>query len=227
MTTFVKSTVRPAAVGEVPLVEHLQEGLEHVAVRLLDLVEQEHLVRALADRLGELPAAVVADVARRRADEARDGVRLGVLGEVEAGHRVRRVKQALGDRLGRLGLADAGRAEQEKRPDRPPRLRKPLALRRRTRAMRPSASRCPTMRAPMSSSRRSIRAPSVSRSRSTGTPQRLAHDLGDLLASELALASPPRARAREVEHADGLVGQRAVRHVSRAPDDGRGDRVGR
>ena len=53
----MKSTVRPAAVGQAPLVEHLEERLEHVAVRLLDLVEQEHLVGALAHRLGELPAA--------------------------------------------------------------------------------------------------------------------------------------------------------------------------
>ena len=46
----------PAPVGEAALVEDLQEGLEHVAVRLLDLVEQDHLIRALAHRLGELPA---------------------------------------------------------------------------------------------------------------------------------------------------------------------------
>jgi len=52
MTTLVKSTVRPSSPSVIrPFVEYLQERLEDVAVRLLDLVEQEHLIRALAHGL--------------------------------------------------------------------------------------------------------------------------------------------------------------------------------
>ena len=59
------------AVGQPPVVEHLQQHVEDLGVRLLDLVEQDDGVRAPAHRLGELAALVVADVAGRRADEAR------------------------------------------------------------------------------------------------------------------------------------------------------------
>ncbi len=53
------------AVGEAPVVEHLEQDVEHVGVRLLDLVEQHDAVGPAAHRLGELAALVVADVARR------------------------------------------------------------------------------------------------------------------------------------------------------------------
>ena len=51
-------------VGDAAVVEHLQQGVEHVRVGLLDLVEEHHRVRAAAHRLGELAALLVADVAR-------------------------------------------------------------------------------------------------------------------------------------------------------------------
>jgi hypothetical protein len=38
-------------------------------MRLLDLVEQEHAVRMLVDRVGQQAALVEADIARRRADQ--------------------------------------------------------------------------------------------------------------------------------------------------------------
>ena len=59
------------AVGQPPVVEHLQQDVEDLGVRLLDLVEQHDGVRAAAHGLGELPALLVADVAGRRADEPR------------------------------------------------------------------------------------------------------------------------------------------------------------
>ena len=62
-------------VGEAAVVEDLQEDVEDVAVRLLDLVEEDDGVGAPADGFGELAAFLVADVAGRRADEAGDGVR--------------------------------------------------------------------------------------------------------------------------------------------------------
>src|SRR2546422_4145962 len=37
----------------VTLVEHLQQDVEHVGVRLLDLIEQHHRVRLAPHRLGE------------------------------------------------------------------------------------------------------------------------------------------------------------------------------
>ena len=76
------------AVGQAPVVHHLQQDVEDVVVGLLDLVEQDDRVRAPAHGLGELAALLVADVAGRRADEPRDGVLLHVLRHVDADHRV-------------------------------------------------------------------------------------------------------------------------------------------
>ncbi len=97
------------AVGQATVVQHLQQDVEHVGVCLLDLVEQDHLVGPTPHRLGEHAALVVADIARRRADQAADRVLLHELAHVDADHRLVVVEQELGDRLGELGLADAGR----------------------------------------------------------------------------------------------------------------------
>ena len=59
-------------VGEASVVEHLQQHVEHVRMRLLDLIEQNHAVGPAANRLGQVPALFVAHIAGRRADEACD-----------------------------------------------------------------------------------------------------------------------------------------------------------
>jgi len=107
------------AVGEPPVVEHLQESVEDVGVGLLDLVEEDDRVWPPAHGLGQLAALVVADVARGRADQAGHRVLLHVLRHVEAHERVLVVEQELGERSGELGLADAGRAHEEEGADRP------------------------------------------------------------------------------------------------------------
>ena len=117
---------RPAlAVGQPAVIEDLEEDVEDVRVRLLDLVEQDDLVRPAADGLGQLAALVVADVAGRRADQPRDGELLHVLAHVDADQRGLVVEQELGERAGGLGLADAGRAEEQERADRPARVLEP------------------------------------------------------------------------------------------------------
>ena len=82
--TLRKSLLRPLLSVSVRVVHHLQQDVEDVRVRLLDLVEQHDAVRVLVDRVGELAALIEADVARRRADQPRHRVLLHVLGHVEA-----------------------------------------------------------------------------------------------------------------------------------------------
>ena len=96
-------------------------------MRLLDLVEEQHGVRTAAHGLRQLAALLVADVARRRADEARDRVPLLVLGHVEPDERALVVEHELGERAGELGLPDAGGAEEDERADRPIRVLEPGA----------------------------------------------------------------------------------------------------
>ena len=105
------------AVGQPPVVQHLEQRVEHVRVRLLDLVEQDHAVGAPAHGLGELPAFVVADVARWSADQPADGVALHVLAHVDADHRPLVVEQELGERLRGFRLAHARGAEEQERAD--------------------------------------------------------------------------------------------------------------
>ena len=73
--------------------------------------------------LGERTALVVADVARGRADQPRRRVLLHVLGHVDAHHRALVVEQKPRERAGELGLADAGRPEEQERAERPVRVR--------------------------------------------------------------------------------------------------------
>jgi hypothetical protein len=94
-------------VGQLSVLEDLEEDVEHIGVRLLDLVEEDDRVRLAAHGLGELAAFVVADVTRRRADEARHRVLLHVLRHVDLDHRVLVAEQELGERARKLGLPHA------------------------------------------------------------------------------------------------------------------------
>src|SRR5438093_472638 len=100
-------------IGETPVVEDLQEDVEDVGVRLLDLVEQEHGVRPPPYCFGELSALLEPDVAGRRADEPRDRVLFHVLGHVQPDERLLVVEKKLRQRLGEQCLAHAGGAQEE------------------------------------------------------------------------------------------------------------------
>ena len=115
------------AVGHAAVVEHLQQHVEHVRMRLLDLVEQDHAIRLATHGLGQIAALLVADVARRRADQARDRVLLHELAHVDADQVIFGVEQERRQRLAQLGLADAGRAEEQERTVRPVRVRQTRA----------------------------------------------------------------------------------------------------
>ena len=67
-----------------------------------------------AHLLGQLPGLVVADIARRRADQAGHRVLFHVLAHVDGDERVNGVEQLAGQLLDQLGLADAGGADEDK-----------------------------------------------------------------------------------------------------------------
>jgi hypothetical protein len=85
------------------------------------------LIGSPPHRLGQHAALLVADIAGRGADQPRHGVLLHELGHVDAHHRGVVVEEERGERLGELGLADAGRAEEHERADRPVRVLEPGA----------------------------------------------------------------------------------------------------
>ncbi len=54
----------PLPVGEAAVVEHLQQHVEDIVVRLFDFVEEHDRIRPAAHGFAELAAFLVADVAR-------------------------------------------------------------------------------------------------------------------------------------------------------------------
>ena len=107
------------AVGQPAVVEELKKDVQHLGMRLLDLVEEDHGIGAAADRLGQLAGLLVAHVSGRRADHPGHGVLLLVLRHVDPDHRLVVVEQELGQRPCQLRLADAGRAEEHEAAERP------------------------------------------------------------------------------------------------------------
>ena len=105
----------PVVVGQSAVIHHLQQQVEDFRMRLLDLVQQQHAMRLLGDRLGEQTALVETHVTGRCADQAGHGMPLHVLGHVEA-HQLdtQRTRQ-----LARhLCLAHTGGAGEQERADR-------------------------------------------------------------------------------------------------------------
>jgi len=106
-------------VGDLRLVEQLQEQVEHPGGRLLDLVEQDHRIRCGPQPGDELPPLFVADVPRRGADEAGDADLLLVLRHVQADERAFVGEEVRGDPPRHLGLPHPGGTEEQEDAHRP------------------------------------------------------------------------------------------------------------
>src|SRR5262249_33899060 len=74
---------RPSfSVGETPVVEELEQHVQHLGVSLFDLVEQHDRIRTTADGFGELPGFLIADIPRRSPNQSRNGVLLLIFGHI-------------------------------------------------------------------------------------------------------------------------------------------------
>ena len=116
------------AVGEAPVVEDLQQNVEHVRMRLFDFVEEYHRIGFAADLFGELTARVVEpDVSRRRADELADRMLFHEFAHVQADHQPFIAEHRRRERLGKLRFAHARGADEDERTDRSVRVFEPRA----------------------------------------------------------------------------------------------------
>src|SRR5882762_6443899 len=106
-------------VGELAVFKHLQQDVEHVRVRLLDLVQQDDRIRGALYALGKLSTLFVAHISRRRTDQLRDRVLFHELGHVEADQRLIAAEHELSQGAGDFGFADARGAEEQERADGP------------------------------------------------------------------------------------------------------------
>src|SRR5579883_74487 len=100
-------------VRQAAIVQHLQQDVEDIGRGLLDLIQQDDAVGVAAHGLSELAALFIADIAGRRADQPRDAVLLHVLRHVDADDGLLVIEEELGEGAGRLGLAHAGRPQEE------------------------------------------------------------------------------------------------------------------
>src|SRR3546814_5915376 len=97
-------------VSELAVIHHLQKDVEQVWMRFFDLVEQQDAVLLLVNGVGQESALVIADIARRRADQSADRVPLHIFRHVEPLQRNAEQSRKLASNL---CLADAGRAGEE------------------------------------------------------------------------------------------------------------------
>ena len=117
----------PLPIGQDAIVQHLQQHVEDVRMRLFDLVKQHDLIGPAPHRFGQDPTLIIADIAGWRADQTADRVLFHKFTHVDPHHRPIIVKQILRQRLGQFGLADAGWPEEQERPQRPPLVIQPGA----------------------------------------------------------------------------------------------------
>ena len=92
---------------------------------LFDFVQQNDAKGLAANNFGQLPPALKTNVARRRPQQSRNGVLLHVFAHIQAHHQVFTAIQNFGQGLGQLGLANSGRAQKDKRTNRPSRIFEP------------------------------------------------------------------------------------------------------
>src|SRR3989344_583189 len=110
-------------VGKPAVVENLEKDVKDFRMCLLDLVEENHRVRPVTDRLGKTRTFFEADIARRRANELRDSVFLQQLRHVDANECLLVVEHKFRQCFRQFSFADSRRTEEYEGPNRPVRIR--------------------------------------------------------------------------------------------------------
>ena len=100
-------------VSQFACVHDLQEDVEKCRGGLFDFVQEQYAMRLLVDGFGQKAALFKADVARRRADEARYGVAFHVFGHIKA---LQRYAHRVGKLFGDFGFATPVGPEKRKLP---------------------------------------------------------------------------------------------------------------
>src|SRR5579884_1279955 len=95
-------------IGETPIIENLQQDIEHIRRGLFDFVEQHDAVGAAAHSLGQLPALFITNIAGGCANQAGDAVFLHVLGHVDTNQSMLIVEEEFGEGASQFGFTNAG-----------------------------------------------------------------------------------------------------------------------
>ena len=122
ITVFLKSISRPSPSSSVPLSKTWKNSSSTSGWAFSTSSSSTTLYGLAADGLGQHAPLAVADVARRRALQAGDRVRLLVLRHVDRDQVALAAVERVGQGQGGLGLADAAGADQQEHADRPARV---------------------------------------------------------------------------------------------------------
>ena len=95
----------PLRIGQATFLQDLEQDVEDIRMRFLDLVEEHDRIRALTHCGGKLATLVIAHVPRRRTDQARHRMLLHVFRHVKGNECILRIEQELCKRFRELGLA--------------------------------------------------------------------------------------------------------------------------
>ena len=128
ITVFLKSTVRPWPSVSRPSSRICSSALKTSGwpFSISSNSTTEYGLRP--HMLGQLAAFVIADIARRRADHARHGMLLHVLGHIDPDHGLVVVEHELGQSLRQFGLTDARRTQEDEAADGPVGIAQPRAV---------------------------------------------------------------------------------------------------
>ena len=102
-------------IGQRTVVHHLQQNIEHVRVRFLDFVQQQHRMWMLDDRISQQTALIKTNVSRRRTNQTADGMAFHILGHIKA---QKLNAQSFRKLYRHLCFPDPGRAGKQERTDR-------------------------------------------------------------------------------------------------------------
>ena len=114
-------------IGEGPFLHDLQKQVLDIPVGLLDLVQQHDGIGPPPHRFGELASLVVADIPRRRPQQAADAVGLHIFAHIKPQQSLFAAEPAFGQSPGQLGFAHPGGSQKQQRPHRSPRFSQPGA----------------------------------------------------------------------------------------------------
>ena len=82
-------------------------------MRLFDLIEQDHLIGSAPHGFGQGTAFVIANIARWRTDQARDGMLFHIFRHVDADHGLVIIEQEIRQCFGKFRLPDTGWAQKQ------------------------------------------------------------------------------------------------------------------
>ena len=94
------------------VIQHLQKDIEHIRMRFLDLIKEDHGIGIPADLFTELAALLIPYISWRRTDQLGNAVLLHVLRHINPDHGLFTAEDYFSQCLGKLRFSNTGRTQK-------------------------------------------------------------------------------------------------------------------